>query len=430
MRGTKGAMIDPLSSFFNRLFDGNRIVMALSFARLGDAIGNSILIVVIPLYVAKIPSLWLPFPEPVRVGILISLYGLVAALFQPVFGAVSDRIAHHKNLIIIGLVIMAVATFCFVFVSQYADLVILRIVQGIGVAITIASSMALMASVTQKATRGGSMGIYSTMRMVGFAMGPLLGGYLLDHFGFHLAFVTGTIFILLGLGSVLIWVNEPEQDHQVEKHRRFRLFDRNLLTAGIIGAGLATLVMAIDFSMIASLENDFNQRLNQAAFEFGIAYSALMFSRLLFQIPLGRLSDRWGRKPLIITGLILMAPSTALLGYVGTTFQLTGVRAVQGLASAAIAAPAFALAADVSQIGSEGRQMSIVTMGFAFGIALGPLMAGIFAVHAFTTPFLIGAVLSIIAAWIVFQYVPETVRGDKRSSGLESSGSSSAKGDY
>ncbi|MGW8143731.1 MAG: MFS transporter [Anaerolineales bacterium] len=429
MRDTKGALTVPQSSFFNRLFNGNRIVMALSFARLGDAVGNSILIVVIPLYVAKLPSLWLPFPEPVRVGILISLYGLVAALFQPVFGAISDRIPYRKNLILVGLVIMGVATFSFIFTTRYADLIILRVVQGIGVAITIASSMALLATATQKATRGGSMGIYSTMRMVGFAMGPLLGGYLLDHYGFNLAFIAGTVFILLGLGSVLIWVNEPEEDHQVEKRGGFRLFDRNILTAGIIGAGLATFVMAIDFSMIAALENEFNQRLNQAAFGFGIAFSAMMFSRLLFQVPLGRLSDRWGRKPLIIAGLILMVPSTALLGYVDSTFQLTSVRAFQGLASAAIAAPAFALAADLSRVGSEGRQMSIVTMGFALGIAIGPLMAGIFAVHAFTTPFLIGAVLSVIAAWVVFQYVPETVTGDRRTSGLESSGSTSAEGD-
>lgn len=429
MRDTKGALTVPQSSFFNRLFNGNRIVMALSFARLGDAVGNSILIVVIPLYVAKLPSLWLPFPEPVRVGILISLYGLVAALFQPVFGAISDRIPYRKNLILVGLVIMGVGTFSFIFTTRYADLIILRVVQGIGVAITIASSMALLATATQKATRGGSMGIYSTMRMVGFAMGPLLGGYLLDHYGFNLAFIAGTVFILLGLGSVLIWVNEPEEDHQVEKRGGFRLFDRNILTAGIIGAGLATFVMAIDFSMIAALENEFNQRLNQAAFGFGIAFSAMMFSRLLFQVPLGRLSDRWGRKPLIIAGLILMVPSTALLGYVDSTFQLTSVRAFQGLASAAIAAPAFALAADLSRVGSEGRQMSIVTMGFALGIAIGPLMAGIFAVHAFTTPFLIGAVLSVIAAWVVFQYVPETVTGDRRTSGLESSGSTSAEGD-
>jgi len=55
----------------------NRTVLALSIARLGDAVGNSILFIIIPLYVAKIPDPRFPIPETVLVGLLISLYGLV-----------------------------------------------------------------------------------------------------------------------------------------------------------------------------------------------------------------------------------------------------------------------------------------------------------------------------------------------------------------
>ena len=81
----------------------NRIVMALSVARLGDAVGNSILFVIIPLYVAQLPAPWFPFPESVRVGILIALYGLVNAALQPVMGALSDRLGKRKPLILGGL---------------------------------------------------------------------------------------------------------------------------------------------------------------------------------------------------------------------------------------------------------------------------------------------------------------------------------------
>jgi hypothetical protein len=51
-------------------------VIALSLARLGDAIGNSLLFVVISLYVARMPAPWFPSSETVRVGILISAYGV------------------------------------------------------------------------------------------------------------------------------------------------------------------------------------------------------------------------------------------------------------------------------------------------------------------------------------------------------------------
>jgi MFS family permease len=390
-------------------FGANQVVLALSFARLGDAVGNSILFIVIPLYVAKLPAPWFPFPESVRAGILISLYGLVSAVIQPLAGAISDRLNRRKIFIQSGLILMGAGTLAFVIASRFSDLLVLRALQGIGVAFTIPASVALMAASSDQQTRGGSMGIYVTARMGGFTIGPLIGGYLHDHFGFTAAFYAGTAFIALAMILVQIWVKEVPDKVPPGGGRPFRIIDRELLTKGIIGSGIATFVMASTFSMMTPLEEQFNIRLHESAFSFSIAFSALMVSRVLFQIPLGRLSDLMGRKPIIIAGLILMAPATALLGEAGTTFQLTGLRVIQGLASAAIAAPAFALAADLSQVGGAGRQMSITTMGFGLGIALGPLIAGVLAVFSFHLPFFIGGLMSLAGAYTVQRYVVETV---------------------
>jgi MFS family permease len=390
----------------------NRTVLALSMARLGDAIGNSILFIVIPLYVAKLPAPFIPLPESVRVGILISLYGLVNSALQPLMGAISDHLGRRKPLIQIGLIIMGVGTLAFSLVGRFTDMLLLRALQGVGVALTIPASMALMANATQQRTRGGSMGIYSAMRMLGFAVGPLLGGYLFDNFGFNPAFYAGGAFILFGMLLVQVWVKDTpvKADHKATRPA-FKVMDRSLLSAGIVGAAIASLVMASDFSMISALENQFNARLNQTAFGFGVAFSAMMVSRLIFQIPLGRWSDKIGRKPLIIGGLILMAPVTTFLGAITTTFQFIGLRFFQGIGSAAVAAPAFALGADLSKAGGEGRQMSLITMGFGLGIALGPLMAGVLAVYSFLLPFLVAGVLSLLGAWVVFHFVPETIAG-------------------
>ena len=254
------------------------------------------------------------------------------------------------------------------------------------------------------------MGVYSSMRMVGFAAGPLIGGLLQLHFGFNTAFYVGAALLLVAMILVQVWVNDVPVRAATEAPGPFRIIDRELLAGGIMGLGIATFLMASAFSMMGALENEFNARLQQTVLGFSIAFSALTFSRLLVQVPLGRLSDRVGRKPLILVGLILMAPATALLGEAGTIVQLTGLRVFQGIASGAIAAPAFALAADLARSGGEGRQMSILTMGFGLGIALGPLIAGVLAVVFFELPFLLGGLMSLIGVWVVYRYVPETVQ--------------------
>ena len=389
---------------------GNRVVIALSAARLGDAIGNSILFIVLPIFVSKLPAPWIPLPETVRVGLLIALFGLVNSILQPFAGAIIDHVGLRKPFILSGLILMAIATLGFVFVARFTDLLLMRSLQGIGVALTIPAALALMASSSQKETRGGSMGIYTTSRMVGFASGPLLGGALYDKYGFNAAFFVGAGFIVAAIILVQMWIKEKPANPPPQNPRKFRIIDPSLLSAGILGVAFATFVMASGFTMMSALENQFNQRLNMSAFVFSIAFSALLFSRIFTQVPLGRLSDRIGRKPIIIAGLILLAPSTALLGYAASVTQLTILRLLQGIGSAAVAAPAFAVAADLAQAGGEGRQMSIITMGFGLGIALGPLLAGVLAVYSFVLPFIVGGLFSLFGAWAVYQYVPETVK--------------------
>lgn len=401
-------MLDRLA----RTLGANRIVLALSFARLVDALGNSILFVIIPLYVGTMATA-LPLPEPVLVGALISFFGFVNAGAQPLLGALVDRTGHRKAFIVGGLGIMAAGTLSFVFATRYAHLFAIRTLQGVGVAMTIPSSLALMAAATEQRTRGGSMGVYTSFRMVGIALGPILGGFLHDRYGFDPAFYVATFLILAGLVLVQLWVEEPAGEPQGSEDgpppRPFRIVDFDLLTPAILGIGFAIFVMATTITMMATLEREFNLRLEQTTFAFGIAFSSLMISRLAVQTPLGWLSDRIGRKPLVVSGLILLAPSTALLGHAASTMQLTLWRVVQGVASGAIAAPGYALAADVVEVGGEGRQMSFVTMGFGLGIAVGPLLAGVLAVGFFALPFWVGGALCLVGAAVVGRWVPESL---------------------
>ena len=414
----------------------NSTVLSLAVARFGDALGNSILFVIIPLFVAGLPAPILTLPTAVRVGLLISLFGLVNALLQPVMGGLGDRLGRQKPLVLVGLAVMAAATLGFALAVRFVDLLFLRAFQGVGLALTVPASLALMAKNTRRESRGASMGVYTTLRMAGFSIGPLLGGLLYDHVSFNASFFTGGAFIFLGFLMVLRFVkdDDPRSRRRLLQARRVggleveaesrgyakippeapsnpksRIIDLSLISPTIAVAGFATLTMAIAFSMITTLENQINSRIGQSASAFGFAFSAMMVSRLVFQIPLGRLSDRIGRKPLIVAGLLLMTPVTVGLSFAGSTLALVGLQLLQGLGAASIAAPAFAMAGDLSAPGQEGRKASIVTMGFGLGIAVGPLVAGFLGAFNIHLPFYIAAALLTLATLGILRFARETV---------------------
>ncbi len=400
-----------LTTDFWRSIGVNQAVVAVSVARLADAMGNSILFIVIPVFVKKLPDDLIAMPVEIKVGVLISLYGFVVALLQPPAGALSDRLGRRKILMLIGLLVMALGTVSFAFADRYLELLFLRAAQGVGIALTVPAAMAILASVTERRSRGGAMGFYTTLRLVGFSIGPPVGGFLQVHFGFDSAFFTGAGLLLLAFVAVQLWVPDvrvppPKEGEEVPP---FRIIDPALLSPGILAVSLATFAMAAAFSMVVTLENEFNARLGMTAVGFGVAFSALMVGRLATQVPLGRLSDYIGRKPLIVGGLLLTVPVTIGLGLAASDLEFLLLRVAQGVAAAAIAAPALALAGDLSGSGGEGRQMSVVTTGFGLGIAVGPLVSGLLAVFFFELPFLVMAGFCVVAALVMLRYAEETV---------------------
>ncbi len=411
------------------LLDTAPEVVALSFARMADALGNSLLIVVLPIFIARQPSPLFDLPTEFLVGLVVSLYGFLFGLGQPFAGRLTDKVGRTRPFILGGLGVMTLATVGFMFARRFIWIFALRGLQGLGVALIVPAALVLITSVTETRTRGHAMGVYSTFRMAGFAVGPLLAGVLQVHFGFDAAFIVGGGFLALAFVLVYFTVDELPREERDVPGRSSRAgsetdptgtrTNRDRASSGgpgflpsrsILALMFATIVLASSLSMIAALENEFNRRLSQTAIGFGIAFSALTVSRLFVQIPIGRWSDHIGRKKLIVGGLVALAPITVLHGYVQTTLQLVILRLVQGVSLAAVAAPAFALAGDLAPAGNEGHEMSFVTMGFGLGLGAGPLIAGLLAGYlGFVVPFWVVGSLAVVAAWGVWRFSRESI---------------------
>lgn len=109
----------------------------------------------------------------------------------------------------------------------------------------------------------------------------------------------------------------------------------------------------------------------------GLAIGIYGLSQAIFQIPLGVLSDRLGRKPVIIGGLLVFAIGSAIAALAHSLWMIVIGRAIQGLG--AVAGPTMALAADLTREENRTRIMAIIgmTIGLSFmgGMILGPIIS-------------------------------------------------------
>ncbi len=144
----------------------------------------------------------------------------------------------------------------------------------------------------------------------------------------------------------------------------------------------------------------------------GMAIGVYGISQAILQIPFGLMSDRFGRKKIIIGGLILFLIGSIVAALSTTIYGVLLGRAIQG--SGAIAAPIMALVADLTQEVHRTKAMALIglSIGVSFGVAItaGPIIAGFIGVHGM---FWLIAGLSFIAIFVVRFLVPDPQKSKK-----------------
>ncbi|PTB96164.1 MFS transporter [Marivirga lumbricoides] len=391
---------------------------------MADAMGNSFLIVVLPLYIASksVSGDFFGLTETLVTGLLLGLFGLITSVSQPFTGGLSDKLGKRKLFVLLGLVIFTLANFSYSLAHSYTLLMVIRTAQGLAAAFTITASLALVSEVSTNKTRGNNMGVYNTFRLIGFGIGPLASGVLVENGpyniplfgeidGFVASFCLASLAALLSALLVAFLVTDPEETKPSKRKMKIRVKakEEGKLLDPIFALALATLVMSFGFSLLAPIEAETNQRLSQGAFKFSLEFSALIAALAISQPIIGKASDRFGRRIFIVIGLIGLVPIVFLEGLVTEPWQLITARAMQGICAAMVFAPALALAGDLTEEGRTGSQLSVVTMAFGLGISLGSFVSGYAVRFGYVVPFIAGAVMAALGVLVVVTQVPKNV---------------------
>ncbi len=148
--------------------------------------------------------------------------------------------------------------------------------------------------------------------------------------------------------------------------------------------------------------------LAEAAIWGGILSTSFAVMQFLFGPLLGRLSDAFGRRPVLLVSLVVMAADYLVMALAGTIWLLLAGRIVGGI-TAATHSTANAFMADISAPENKARNFGLIGAAFGAGFVLGPVLGGLLAEYGTRAPFYVAAALALGNAIFGALVLPETV---------------------
>lgn len=340
---------------------------------------------------------------PERIGLIVSVSTITGVLLKLPSGALSD-IYGRKMLLRIGVVAFGLPPFVYPFISDLNALTALRFVHGLATAIFAPSALATVADL-YKERRGAAMGTYTACTQSGSLLGPFLGGWLAHTAGFSAAFVTAGVF---GCIAILIFfslhLDEPPPRVRekglapviTEMGKGFLAVARNrkvLITSSTDAAKMIANGALMAFLPLYGLSIGLN------AGEVGLMFSVQAVTSFLSKPVMGRISDRIGRQPLIVLGLVICAATFISIPHVGSFAWLLVLSSGFGFGEAVVSSSSAALVADSSEFKRLGAGMGMQGTVMDIGHASGPLLAGFLIAHvSYQGAFAVIAGIQILAA--------------------------------
>ena len=179
---------------------------------------------------------------------------------------------------------------------------------------------------------------------------------------------------------------------------------------------LTILVNLIGFGIIIPLLPFYAETFGASPLVIGLLFASFSLSQLVASPVLGELSDRWGRRPVLIFSLLGTVVSFVMLALAHSLVMLFAARIVDGLSGGNITT-ARAYIGDISTDENRARSFGMLGAAFGLGFIIGPGLGGLFARISYTAPIWAAAAITIVAMLLAWFWLPETVHRTSAAAG-------------
>ena len=170
---------------------------------------------------------------------------------------------------------------------------------------------------------------------------------------------------------------------------------------------LIALVNMLGYGIIIPLMYGYSKKFGLSDFDNGLLFAIYSVCQFISTPIIGRLSDKYGRRPLLLVSIIGTALSFFLMAFAPNAIFLFLARALDGLTAGNIPV-AFAVISDSTKPEERASAFGTISSAFNFGFVFGPAIAALTVSLRPELPFIIAGVITVLAAVLTALYLPET----------------------
>jgi MFS family permease len=334
-----------------------------------------ILIPTIPIYLSRLGA------TEAGIGILVGVLSVSSLILRPFVGRALLKIP-EKKFMISGSLLYTFSSIAYLFAKPFWPILIVRVLQGIGLAIFQTASFTLITRISPDAHRGQSLSYFYLAINVAFALAPSLGMYIINLFDFTILFLACatfslfTLFITLKMGSI--------QGVPLESESSTHSTHQPLITR----EALPTAIMAFMGSVIWGAVTAFFplHALNHGVTNPGLFFAAMALTLIFGRAFGGRILDLYARERVIFPCLIAQIIAMSILTFSTTLPMFILVAVVWGIGNAFFYPTLVAYTIDLAGA-SRGPAIGTYLALSDFGAGMGSVIMG-FIVHLTNYPFM------------------------------------------
>lgn len=373
---------------------------------------------------AMVPSLPLyarSFGVPASaIGLAVAIYGLARFLAAVPAGQFSDRLG-RRHMLAIGGLFSALGSFWCAEAFGFADFIVARFVAGAGGGIVLTVGQIVLADISSAHRRGRNIATYQAAFLFGFGVGPYPGGLLAEHVGLSAPFLATGIasLVVTAIAWLVIPETRPALAADVASGKggaaASQPFLRQMLTLlagrGLLLVSLIALMNAVVrtgglFALIPLLVT---VTLGLSVAQIGLAMMIGSVCGLVAAYPAGWLTDRFGRKPVIVPATILTGLAMAIFCLAPSFGWFIAASVVWNVAASISSSAPAAYVVDQAPPGMNAAAMSAYRMTADAGYIIGPLGLGLLADITSPTAAVLLSSAVLVAIGLAFgMFAPES----------------------